>query len=325
VYGIIKKRVIDVTKESSIDYREGEMTRWKTDKCRSYFILRFFICTVLIIPILLLSAGASCARDDTVLARMDSETVTVAELRHEFSKMTPQQKESLRGNKDGLKSLLDRVLINKLLLAEARESRIADDKQYQEKLEEAKKQLLVEVLLKKKIDQKNSWIGDDELRRYYDRYRDKYKKDLEIDTSHILVKTEDEARQILARFSRGEDFASLARKYSIDPNAKTTGGNLGFHSRGTLLPEYEAAAFRLSKNGQISGIVKSQLGYHIIRLEAVRPGVTLPFEKVRDALRQEITQEKEKGLVEQYINDLPKRSRITIDETALNEVRGTIY
>lgn len=289
-----------------------------------YPIYIFCTFTILIIPILLLAAGASYARDDTVLARMDSETVTVAELRNEVGKLTPQLKELVSRGKDGLKNLLDRVLMNKVLLAEARESRIADDRRYQEKLEELKKQLLVEFLLQKKVDQKRSWIGDDELRGYYNSHRDKYKKDLEIDTSYILVKTEGEARQILSRLSRGEDFASLARQYSIDPNAKTAGGNMGFHPRGTLLPEYEAAAFKLTKPGQISGIVKSQLGYHIIKLEAIKPAVTLPFEEVRDALRQEVTLEKEKDLAGQYVNDLRKRSRITIDERALNEFRGTI-
>ncbi len=72
------------------------------------------------------------------------------------------------------------------------------------------------------------------------------------------MKTEEEAKQIKEKLQNGEDFVELAKKYSIDPNAKTTGGEVGFHPKGTVLPEYEEAAFKLAKVGQVSGIVKSQ-------------------------------------------------------------------
>jgi parvulin-like peptidyl-prolyl isomerase len=85
-----------------------------------------------------------------------------------------------------------------------------------------------------------------------------------IRVSHILVKTQQEAASLLTKIQQGGDFAELAKQYSIDPSSKDNGGDVGFFSRGDLMPEFEAAAFKL-KVGEISGIVKTKLGYHIIK------------------------------------------------------------
>lgn len=85
-----------------------------------------------------------------------------------------------------------------------------------------------------------------------------------IQASHILVSTEAEARDILAKLKAGSDFAELARQYSIDEASRADGGDLGVFAKGDLLPVFDDAAFKL-KPGEFSGIVKSDLGYHIIK------------------------------------------------------------
>jgi parvulin-like peptidyl-prolyl isomerase len=160
-------------------------------------------------------------------------------------------------------------------------------------------------------------MNDEELKKYYDAHKEEFKKEGEIGTRHILVKTQDEAKQIMAQIQKGEDFADLARKYSIDPNAKTSGGEIGFHPRGTLVPEYEAAAFKLKKVGQISPITKTQFGYHIIKLEGMKPPTYVPFEEVKDFIKQKVGQEKQKELFEKYVADLKKAAKITINEQVL--------
>jgi parvulin-like peptidyl-prolyl isomerase len=85
------------------------------------------------------------------------------------------------------------------------------------------------------------------------------------------------------------------------------------------LPEYEAAAFKLTKVGQVAGPVKSQFGYHIIRLEGTKPPAYVSFNEVKDFIRQQLTQDKQKGLLEKYIEDLKKAAKITINEDLLKE------
>jgi len=131
------------------------------------------------------------------------------------------------------------------------------------------------------------------------------------------VKTAEEAKQVQNKLAKGEDFIELAKRYSIDPNAKTTGGEIGFHPKGTLLPEYEAAAFKLSKVGQISPVVKTQFGYHIIRLEATKGADYVPFEEVKEFIKQKLSQEKQKEIVEKYITELRGKAKISVNEGLL--------
>ena len=223
----------------------------------------------------------------------------------------------------GKKSFLDRLVIKKLLLKEANKDKMENEKEFQTKLLDIKEQLLIESLLKKKIAS-DSQLSDEELKKYYDANKDKFKKEREISTRHILLKTEEEAKQIKEKLQSGEDFVELAKKYSIDPNAKTTGGDIGSHPKGTLLPEYEEAAFKLTKVGQVSGIVKSQYGYHIIRLEGTKPPAFVTFDEVKDFIKQQLAQDKQKELIEKYIEDLKKGAKITINEDLLKEEKPAV-
>ncbi len=134
-----------------------------------------------------------------------------------------------------------------------------------------------------------------------------------------MVKTEQEAQSLLSRIERGDDFAEIARRFSLDPSAKATGGDIGYHAKGTLIPEYEAAAFKLTKVGQISPPIKTRLGYHIIKLEGVEPERHALFQEVKDSIKQKMTQEKQGDMVQKYIEDLKKNSRIVINEKVWDE------
>ena len=259
----------------------------------------------------------SCSKkpDGKVLVTMEGEKITLDEFNKALDKI-PMNMKMLVATDSGKRSYLDNLITKKLLLREARKDKIDGDKEFQDRLEEIKDQLLIESLLKKKLTAETK-VSDEDLKKYYDAHREEFKKEGEISTRHIVVKTEDEAKQILARVQKGEDFAELARKYSIDPGAKTSGGEIGYHPKGTLVPEYEAAAFKLKKEGQVSGIIKTQFGYHIIKLEGMKPPQYVPFEEVKDFIKQKIAQEKQKELFEHYVADLKKSAKITINEQLL--------
>lgn len=266
----------------------------------------------------------SCAKKDNgkVLVSIDNDTITLDEFNKELDKI-PMNMKMLVATQSGKKTYLDRFIMKKLLLREAAKNNIENEKDFQNRLADIKDQLLIESLLKKKIAA-DSQLTDDDLKKYYDANKEKFKKEKEINTRHILLKTDEEAKQVMERLQKGEDFVELAKKYSIDPNAKTSGGEIGFHPKGTLLPEYEAAAFKLTKVGQVTGPIKSQFGYHIIRLEGAKSPSYVPFDEVKDFIRQQLIQDKQKELLEKYIEDLKKAAKITINEELLKEEKPAV-
>ncbi|MDD5010095.1 MAG: peptidylprolyl isomerase [Syntrophorhabdaceae bacterium] len=266
----------------------------------------------------------SCAKKDNskVLVSIDGDAITLEEFNKELDKI-PMNMKMLVATQSGKKTYLDRLIMKKLLLREAAKSKIEDEKDFQNRLSDIKEQLLIESLLKKKIAA-DSQLTDNDMKKYYDANKEKFKKEKEINTRHILLKTDEEAKQVMERLKKGEDFVELAKKYSIDPNAKASGGEIGFHPKGTLLPEYEAAAFKLTKVGQVTGPVKTQFGYHIIRLEGAKPPAYVSFDEVKDFIRQQLIQEKQKELLEKYIEELKKAAKITINEELLKEEKPAL-
>lgn len=261
----------------------------------------------------------SCAKKDDgkVLATIDGDKITLQEFNAELDKI-PVNMKMLVASESGKKNYLDRLVVKKLLLKEASKAKIESDKEFQDRFNDIKDQLIIEALLKKKISA-DTQMSEENLKKYYEDHKEDFKKDREINTRHILLKTEEEAKQVQAKLQKGEDFTELAKRYSIDPNVRQSGGEIGFQPKGSLIPEYESAAYKLTKVGQVTGIVKTQFGYHIIRLEGVKPPSYVPFEEVKDFIKQKNAQEKQKEVLEKYIEDLKKNAKITINEALLKE------
>src|SRR5690606_21794865 len=106
----------------------------------------------------------------------------------------------------------------------------------------------------------------------------------EVNARHILVKTEDEAKAIISELDAGKDFAELAKAKSEDSN-KSDGGDLGWFTKGRMVPEFEEAAFALEKGAYTKAPVKSQFGYHVIKLEDRRDVQPPAFEQVEPQIR----------------------------------------
>jgi peptidyl-prolyl cis-trans isomerase C len=264
----------------------------------------------------------SCAKKDDgkVLATIDDDKITLQEFNKELDKI-PMNMKMLVASESGKKNYLDRLVVKKLLLKEVSKAKIESEKEFQDRVNDIKEQLLIEALLKKKITS-DTQLSEDDLKKYYEEHKEDFKKDREINTRHILLKTEEEAKQVQAKLQKGEDFAELAKKYSIDPNVRQTGGEIGFQPKGSLIPEFENAAYKLNKVGQVTGIVKTQFGYHIIRLEGVKPPTYVPLEEVKDFIKQKNAQDKQKEVLEKYIEELKKNAKITINEALLKEEKA---
>ena len=127
-------------------------------------------------------------------------------------------------------------------------------------------------------------LSEDELRAYFEEHKTDYSTEEQIEASHILVKTEEEAQAILAELAGGADFAELARTRSTDTGSAAQGGALGWFGRGVMAPEFEEAAFALEV-GETSGIVQTDFGFHIIRVTNRRAASEPEFGEVADRVR----------------------------------------
>lgn len=178
-----------------------------------------------------------------------------------------------------------------------------------------KKKIMIAELLDEKISS-NIVVTEKEIKEYYDRNTGEYSaKEGEIRASHILITVDDKTSdkdaksmidELYERAKKGEDFAELAREYSKCPSA-SDGGDLGFFSKGQMVPEFEEAAFSL-EIGEVSEPVKTQFGYHIIK----RGKDALSFEEAKNSINTSLFTAKQESALETYVNQLKAKSEIKI-------------
>ncbi|HCE3702484.1 TPA: peptidylprolyl isomerase [Vibrio parahaemolyticus] len=143
--------------------------------------------------------------------------------------------------------------------------------------------------LKKQIQ-----VTDEDVKKYYDEHLDKYSSEEQRRVAHILVEGDDEAKAqaILDELNAGADFAAVAQEKSDDFGSAENGGDLGWTERDVMDPAFEEAAFALKNPGDMSGLVKSDFGYHIIKLEELKDAVAKPFDEVAAEIKQELVDQK---------------------------------
>ena len=151
-------------------------------------------------------------------------------------------------------------------------------------------------------------VSDKEVKDYYDENIDQFTNKESVTASHILVEEEDTANEVLNKLNDGADFSELAKEYSIDGSAQQ-GGNLGSFTRGRMVKPFEEAAFAL-EIGEISDVVKSQFGYHIIKVTDKKEEEIKLFEDVKENIKSNLLQEKQMKAMEEYIEELRENAEI---------------
>jgi peptidyl-prolyl cis-trans isomerase C len=191
--------------------------------------------------------------------------------------------------RDGLISIYADML---LAARQAEQKGMGSTTEFARKLAFAKTKLLMESLLDEAA--KNA-VTDQALHDVYDKAVKDMGHEEEVHAHHILVKTEDEAKAILAELKKGADFEKLAKEKSKDPGA-ASGGDLGYFTKGQMVPEFAEAAFKLKK-GELSEPVKTQFGWHIIRLDDKRTKPAPEFDKVKPQLVQYLERKAQADLI----------------------------
>jgi len=249
----------------------------------------------------------------TVLAEVNGNTITTDDFKAEIDKLPPYLKPMVQ-SEEGKKELLDSMIVRQIILEQAKKDGVDKDKEVSDRMEDLRKRLIVETYLKKKVE-KEAQISDEEMKKFYDENKDKFKAGDQVKASHILVKTEKEASDILAQLKGGAKFEDLAKKFSTDSTA-SKGGDLGWFPKGAMVPEFDKVAFSL-KEGEMSGIVKTQFGFHIIKVTGKRPAGITPFEEVKDQIKSNLLPAKQQEIFTKMKEEMKKSAKISIKDDVL--------
>jgi peptidyl-prolyl cis-trans isomerase C len=257
-------------------------------------------------------------KEGKVLAEVNSGSITTGDFDRELKNL-PEYLKAMADTPQGRKEMLDTMVIRELILQQAAKDGLDKGAEIEDKLQDLKKRLIVESFLKKKVEVESK-VSDEDMKKFYEQNKDKFKSGEQIKASHILVKTEKEAKDILAQLKSGGKFEELAKKSSVDSSA-AKGGDLGWFGKGSMVPAFEKAALAL-KEGQISEVVKSDFGFHIIKLTGKRPAGIRPFEEVKEQIKGAIMPTKQQEVFQKIKDELKKTAKITIKEDVLNSIVG---
>lgn len=242
--------------------------------------------------------SADPSRD--VLAVVNGQEITRVDFEQRLLQYRPEARSWAAQNKGRVM----RELVTLILLAdEARKQTLDQRPATQAQIRLRTRDVLARLVVQKSVEEHVD-LTDNAIRQHYETFKDKYTVDEQITASHILVKTEGEAQEALEEIKQGKDFAEVAKARSTGPSGPR-GGALGTFERGRMVPAFEQAAFALKK-GEVSGPVKTQFGYHIIKVTDRAAARTKALDEVREDVRN--------ALISEYVDSLLAnlRSKATI-------------
>ncbi len=271
-----------------------------------------------LVPLVLTMSLIGCKpgegkKEGKTLAEVDGKVITTEDFKSEVDRLPAYLKPMVQSN-EGRKELLDSMIVRQILLEQAQKDGVDKSKEVADRLDDLRKRLIVETYLKKKVEAEAK-VTDEEMKKFYDENKDKFKTGEQVRASHILVKTEKEAQDVLAQLKKGASFEELAKKYSADSSA-AKGGDLGWFPKGAMVPEFDKVAFSL-KEGEISGIVKTNFGYHIIKVTGKRAAGIRTFDEMKDQIKANLLPAKQQQIFQKMKDDLMKNAKIKRNEENL--------
>lgn len=267
-----------------------------------------------ILPVLLLLAAPAFAADNATnptVAKVNGESITRAELLSEARTLPPQLQQiplqTLYPN------LLEQVITERVVRKAGYDADLQDSAEVKERMKEAEKKIVADEYLRQQVKKR---MTDEKLKARYDAYVKNFKPADEVRASHILVKTEKEAADLIKQVKDGGDFAKLAGEKSIDKAAAAQGGDLGFFRKDDMVEPFAKAAFAMKKDEVSAKPVKTDFGYHVIKLTDKRQSKPDAFEKMKPELENAEAQIVAQALVKELLQKA-KIERFQLDGTPM--------
>jgi peptidyl-prolyl cis-trans isomerase C len=267
-------------------------------------------------------AAASAPKpEEVVLAKVGGEAITEADFQAAFRLLGQQEQMQILMIQGGKDEFIKRMAESKLLSVKAKRMELDKTPSYQRALDRTKDDLLAREFLAKEgeVLQKKLVVAEADVKAYFDKHPERFKQPDLVSVRHILVSvkqgenpqglSEADAKKRLAKIQaeikKGAKFEDLAKKYSDDPGSKENGGLYADADPSAWVPEFGTAA-RTQPIGKVGAPVKTQFGYHLVKVEARKPARQIPFEEAKAASEKMATQERQAKVWNELMDDLRK-------------------
>jgi peptidyl-prolyl cis-trans isomerase C len=245
--------------------------------------------------------------ENKILAKVNDVEISEQDRDFFLNTLGPERAQQF-SSEEGMEQILQELVNQELLYSEAKKDELDKTEEYRLEVEKLENQLLKSMALRKVLSEVT--VTEDDMKAHYESNLERYQKPAQMKASHILVKTEEEGQAALDRLNGGESFEDVAKAVSECPS-KERGGDLGFFGKGMMVPEFEQAVDTLALE-EVSGLVKTQFGYHVIKLMDRTDAATDSYEAVKQQVQQEVYGMKQGQVYQDRINDLRSQANIEI-------------
>ena len=270
-------------------------------------MMKKFFLFFMIFSALLASAACGAESDDKIIARVGSHDITEREIL-EFIKPFGQQAMMLYGSEKGRQMIIDDVISMRLYALDAEEKKLDQTPEFIENLDGVRRTMLAQASMREVI--KDVSVDENEVKKFYDENAKLFTQPERVRASHILVSDDESLAKVQEELKSGKSFDVVAKEFSIDPGSASNGGDLGEFPRGVMVPEFEKTAFDLKEPGDISEPVKSQFGWHIIKLGERIPESVMPLEQVKTHIEQQLKEKKTQDLLQIRSKELEEKYKV---------------
>lgn len=234
-----------------------------------------------------------------ILAKVGAVVITEADVNETIAALG--QRGAGYNTPEGRKAVLDQLVAKNLFLAEAKKNFYEGDPKFKADLAKIKDEMLANFAIEKALSVVK--VSEDEVKKFYDEHKSEFIAGESVEASHILVDNEEKAKVLLVNIKNGKvSFEDAAKANSSCPS-KEKGGALGSFTRGQMVPEFENAAFSMNV-GEISEPVKTQFGYHIIKVTNKTEAKEIPYEEIKPRLEQKVLADKQQAAYSSKLNQL---------------------
>ena len=279
--------------------------------------------------VLIMSGLASpvFAQDPKVVARIGNKIITVADFNKILTYYDAEQRAQIEKNPQAKPTILWQTVQGLVIAGLAREKGFDKRPEIKGQLEMITNNFLAFQYLQKEVISKVK-VTEKDAKAYYDKNPDLFKSPEQVKARHILIqvpkeasdedkkKQKEKADEVLKKVKAGEDFTKLAAETSDDPGTKSKGGELGFFSKGSMVPAFEQVAFSL-KPGEVSELVETEFGFHVIKVDEKKEAVSEPFETIKEKVTKQVLREKQEAKVTEFVEQALKKAKVMMNPAPL--------
>jgi len=283
---------------------------------------RYIVMLISLLLVFVCFQGSTWAETDDAIAKIGDRKITVSDLNRVISYYDSEKQRAIEQHPQ-LKEQILRQMVHDIIVSErARKEGFDKRPDVKQNLEFFLNNLLAYEYLQKEVGGKVT-VSEEEIKDYYENNKDEFITPEMVKARHILIRTDrnatemekkkakEKAEAILKRIKGGEDFVKLASEFSEDHGSKPRGGDLGFFPRGRMVKPFEDAAFAL-KPGEVSEVIESPFGYHIIKVEERKEALLEPYEQAKENIREKLLQEKRTARVNEFLEKATEDAKVEI-------------